>query len=160
MIAESLLALALAAPADPVTPDREAAATRPSRSAPAIRDAASMHGIRPSTYTGHYYTTSGERFRLCVIRRESNGNYDAANPSSSARGAYQFLGAWQWSLPYMVADALRREGVAGRDARRIRVALQRIPINHWSREIQDIAFFAAYRFGAGRHHWAGGNYAC
>lgn len=74
MIATTLLALALAAPADPVVPDREAAATRPSRSAP--RAAVS--------------------FLRCVIAHESRGNPNAENPTSTASGLFQFIdGTWQ-----------------------------------------------------------------
>lgn len=56
------------------------------------KDAKDMKGVEPSLYRGDYYMPKrGEDFRRCVINRESKGHYTAANATSSARGAYQFL---------------------------------------------------------------------
>ena len=114
-----------------------------------------MRGIFPSTYRGHWFSSRGEKFRLCVIRRESHGNYRASNKSgSSAKGAYQFLqNSWGHSLPYMVADALVRDGLGKLAAQKLRKELQATSINKWPRRIQDTAFFAVYRHGDGWRHW-------
>ena len=58
------------------------------------------------------------------------------------------------------AAALRDDGVPGGQVRAIRVALQRLPIQRWSRTMQDVAFFAAYRHGAGARHWYLKNSPC
>lgn len=146
---ESLVLTAALATSSPDA-DRLATVTRPSRHS-------SMIGVKASTYTGRYFTKAGERFRLCVIARESHGNYAAANPSSSARGAYQFLDrSWRTPLAHMLRDALRQEGVAKRDARRIYRVLVSTPINRWARPMQDMAFFVVLNHDgdrSGARHW-------
>ena len=47
-----------------------------------------MEGYRLSTYTGKYYDKRFEQYRLCVVQRESGGNYDEG--SGGFVGAYQF----------------------------------------------------------------------
>jgi hypothetical protein len=111
-----------------------------------------MRGVEPSTYKGQWYSKRAEEFRQCVIRRESHGNYRAVNHLGYA-GAYQFGRDWQHGLPYMVAAELRAMGMWPKAAKRVRVILQRLPINRWSREMQDIAFFVAYAHGKGMRHW-------
>lgn len=109
-------------------------------------------GIAASTYTGRWYDPAADPFRRCVIAREApGGNYAAANPRSSARGAYQFLDrAWRHGLAHDVAKAI----TATRSAfRAVRAALRAVPINRWSRLAQDAAFWVAYRHGAGWRHW-------
>lgn len=147
MIESLLLTAALIAPSDDA---REAAVTRPSRHS-------SMIGVRASTYRGDHFTRAGERFRLCVIARESRGNYAAANPSSSARGAYQFLDrSWRVSLAHMIRAELRSEGVSKREARSVFTVLSSNSISRWSRSMQDMAFFLVLNHGrpfSGAKHW-------
>ena len=50
-----------------------------------------LSGYMPSLYTGKWHSPQHEPFRRCIMDRESNFNYLAANRTSSARGAYQFL---------------------------------------------------------------------
>lgn len=130
--------------------DRLAAVTRPSRHS-------SMIGVKASTYRGRYFTQAGERFRLCVIARESHGHYAAANPSSSARGAYQFLdNSWRESLAYMIRRELRETGTSARDARAVWSVLAANPISRWSRSMQDMAFFLVLNAEgdrSGARHW-------
>lgn len=111
------------------------------------RMAASTVGYAPSLYQGKWYKPKWEDERKCIMRRESRFNYKAANKSSSARGAYQFLDSqWRVSLTHMLMPEHK-------DRRKEVVALRDKPIHKWSRYWQDAAFFTAWRHGEGRHHW-------
>lgn len=106
-----------------------------------------MRGYEPSLYTGKWYDPKWEDTRKCIMNRESNFNYRAANPRSSARGAYQFLDSqWRVSLTHMLMPEHR-------DMRKQVKALRSKPIHKWNRYWQDAAFFAAWRHGKGKHHW-------
>ena len=110
-----------------------------------------MRGIEPSLYRGKWYDPSAEGRRTCIIIRESHGNYRAANKESSARGAYQFLDrSWRRGL---VAMMLKEEIKTGGPLVAQIKALRHIPINRWNRYFQDRAFWTAWRFGDGAHHW-------
>lgn len=133
MLTAALLAGALA-----LTP-----AGHPSES----RAAYDMKGFEQSLYQGKWYKKKWESKRKCIMWRESRFNYRAANKSSSARGAYQFLDSqWRVSLTYMLmpehAD-MKKEVKALRDK----------PIHKWNRYWQDAAFYTAWRNGKGAKHW-------
>lgn len=71
-----------------------------------------------------------ERVRLCIIKRESGGNYRAQNRHSTASGAYQFIDAtWQsvTGLPGHAKD--------------------------YSKATQDRAFYKLFRNGKGKSNW-------
>ena len=114
-----------------------------------------MNGYEPSLYTGKWYNPKYESTRKCIMRRESHFNYRAANRTSSARGAYQFLDSqWRVSLTYMLmpehAD-MKKEVKALRDK----------PIHKWNRYWQDAAFWTVWRHGKGAKHWyLGGRLGC
>ena len=115
-------------------------------------------GIYPSLYQGKWYNPKYDDFRRCIMRRESRGNYRAANPSSSARGAYQFLDSqWRDGLTYMMIKEEKKTG--GKRVKEIR-ALRKKPIHKWSRYYQDRAFWTAFRHGDGAHHWYYGGSPC
>lgn len=127
------------------------AATHPAES-PQARD---LKGIETSLYQGkHYNPKRWERFRLCVIHRESRGNYRAANRTSSARGAYQFLDrSWRQSLVWMLLPEHRKLGLADEVK-----ALRDKPIHHWNRYWQDAAFWTVINAKPGNwQHWRGGS---
>lgn len=108
-------------------------------------------GIYPSLYQGKWYSPKHDDFRRCIMKRESRGNYRAANPRSSARGAYQFLDSqWRDGLTYMMIKEERRTD--GQKIPEIR-DLRKKPIHKWSRYWQDRAFWTAFRHGDGAHHW-------
>lgn len=110
-------------------------------------------GFRTSEYQGKWYHKKWEKTRKCIMDRESNHNYKAANRSSSARGAYQFLDSqWRHSLVWMML----KEGGNKTEIK----ALRDKPIHKWSRYYQDRAFFTAWRHGEGRHHWYYPGHAC
>lgn len=114
-----------------------------------------LKGIEPSIYKGkHYNPQRWEPFRRCVIHRESRGNYRAANVSSSARGAYQFLDrSWRDSLVWMLLPEHRPLGLAD-DVK----ALRDKPIHHWNRYWQDAAFWTVINAAPDSwRHWQGGS---
>lgn len=96
-------------------------------------------------------------FADCVAHRESRGNPTAQSRISSSAGKYQFLqNSWGRSLPYMVADRLRQFGMPAKQARALRVTLQRTPIHKWEERVQDVAFFAVLNAEGpwtGWRHW-------
>lgn len=113
-----------------------------------------LHGYEKSLYRGKYYIAEQEDFRRCVMQRESRFSYRAANGSSSARGAYQFLdNAWRDGLVWMMLKESKKTD----DGLAIHIkALFKSPIHKWDRYFQDRAFFTAMNIRgpwAGKHHW-------
>ena len=107
---------------------------------------ASTIGYQHSIYKGKWYHKKWEDERKCIMKRESHFNYRAANRTSSARGAYQFLDSqWRDGLVWMMLDE-------GGNVKEIK-SLRNKPIHKWNRYYQDRAFFTAWRHGAGKHHW-------
>jgi hypothetical protein len=118
------------------------------------RTAFDFMGYEESIYRGIHYRPNQESFRKCVMQRESHFNYRAANRSSSARGAFQFLdNNWRDGLVWM----MWKESKATGDGLNTKVRrLFDRPISRWSRYWQDRAFFTAMNINgdwAGKHHW-------
>ena len=114
-------------------------------------DADDMKGFEPSLYRGKWYDSKWEDARECIMQRESRFSYRAANKSSSARGAYQFLDSqWRDGLVWMMLKESKKtnDGLSAE----IRTLFDK-PIHKWSRYYQDRAFFTAWRHGEGKHHW-------
>lgn len=117
------------------------------------RLAQSTQGFATSLYQGKWFKKRWEDERKCIMKRESRFNYRAANKSSSARGAYQFLDSqWRESLTHMLMPEHKDQKAEVK-------ALRDKPIHKWSRYWQDAAFYTAWRHGDGKHHWnySGGN---
>jgi len=111
-----------------------------------------MMGYKPSLYRGKWYSPRWENTRKCIMHRESRHNYKAANKSSSARGAYQFLDSqWRDGLVWMMLEESKesKDGLSD-EIKKLRTK----PIHAWSRYYQDRAFFTAWRHSAGKKHWA------
>lgn len=96
-------------------------------------------------------------FAECVSDRESDGDYRARNPRSSAAGRWQFLDSqWRRGLAFMIAARLRDHGLDPGNARRIRVALQATHIAAWPAPLQDAGFVAVLNARGpwtGWRHW-------
>jgi hypothetical protein len=134
-----------------LAPQALAGGTHPALSEEALE----RTGIKESLYQGkHYNPRRWESFRRCVIHRESRGDYRAANKSSSARGAYQFLDSqWRDSLVWMLLPEHRGQGLA----KQVR-ALRSKPIHQWNRYWQDAAFWAVISARPDSwRHWRGGS---
>jgi muramidase (phage lysozyme) len=115
-------------------------------------EALDLMGYQPSLYRGQWYSARWEQARKCIMNRESRHNYQAANKSSSARGAYQFLDSqWRDGLVWMMLEESKEQKDGLQSSIR---ELRNKPIHSWSRYYQDRAFFTAWRDGAGRQHWA------
>lgn len=110
-----------------------------------------LEGWLPSLYRGIWWDPQWADIRQCIMKRESNYRYKAANPTSSARGAYQFLdNNWRDGLVWMMIAESKKtgDGLIG-EAKKLR----KKPIHKWSRYWQDRAFYTALRGGKGIHHW-------
>jgi hypothetical protein len=115
---------------------------------PAAKD---LEGWAPSLYRGIYWDEKWKDIRACIMKRESNFQYKAANKTSSARGAYQFLdNNWRNGLVWMmIAESKKTGDGLISEAKKLR----KKPIHKWSRYWQDRAFYTALRHGRGLHHW-------
>ena len=85
------------------------------------------------------------------MKRESRFSYRAANKSSSARGAYQFLDSqWRDGLVWMMLKESKKtkDGLSAE----IKTLFDK-PIHKWSRYYQDRAFYTAWQNGSGKKHW-------
>lgn len=118
-------------------------------------------GIRASAYEGRYVDANYERYRRCVIKRESGGIYHIASPSGKYRGAYQVSPELAVGMGWMIQKELRLQGVERADAIRIGRELRAHPIDEWGRYWQDMGFWLVLDHGKGRGHWdTGARYGC
>jgi len=126
-----------------VTPDRVAAATRPSRSAyaGAIRRAALPN-------------PSWRAFAACVEQRESGGSSTAINSGSGAAGLHQWLPAWRNGLPWNVRARLIDHGVPRPAANAVRQHLSATPIHQWPAMYQRVGFADQLDRPGGWRHWS------
>lgn len=113
--------------------------------------AMTQFGFLPSLYRGVWYDPSAENYRRCIMKRESNFNYKARNKTSSAQGAYQFLdNNWRDGLVWMMLKESKKE----KDGLKKEIKkLRKKRIQKWNRYFQDRAFYTAWQFGKGKHHW-------
>lgn len=117
-------------------------------------DAQDLKGYEKSLYRGKYYSKDQESWRKCVMDRESNFRYKAANSRSSARGAYQFLdNNWREGLVHMmIKESKKKDHGLEKKMRK----LFEKPIHRWNRYYQDRAFFTALNYSgkwSGKKHW-------
>ena len=114
-------------------------------------NAKDMNGWERSMYRGIWFDPQAWNERKCIMQRESHFNYRAKNKTSSASGAYQFLDRqWRDGLVWMMlAESKQTHDGLNKQIK----ALRNKPITKWSRYFQDRAFYTAWRFGKGRHHW-------
>jgi len=115
---------------------------------PAAKD---LEGWQPSLYRGIFWDAKWKDIRACIMKRESNFRYKAANKTSSARGAYQFLdNNWRNGLVWMmIAESKKTGDGLISEAKKLR----KKPIHKWSRYWQDRAWYTALNHGKGLHHW-------
>lgn len=112
-----------------------------------------------SLYRGQYWDPALSGCREAIMQRESRFNYKAANSTSSARGAYQFLDSqWRESLVHM----MRKETREDYPERLERLEqLSDTPIHRWPRWFQDHAFYrVANGTPNGLKHWSPRPSAC
>ena len=153
------------APREPVTPEPPADPgepgdpDRPARLPWETRAARDIDGYRHSTYTGRYFAPNREQYRLCVVQRESGGNYDEGTYGHT--GAYQMTYSLaQGAISTMLPEVRATYGSAGVEALE---DLRGVPVHQWNRFWQDAAFWTIFNFGAGWRHWSsewGANWNC
>lgn len=111
-----------------------------------------------SKYRGKHWTPALADCRQAIMRRESNFNYRAANPTSSARGAYQFLDrSWRESLVHMLRPEIKRDYPHRRETLE---SLTGKPIHKWPAFYQDAAWYTVVVKHDGINHWAPVPSAC
>lgn len=167
------------ASASPAAADRAAAAARTSRAASARQalaarqarfthftlnsaDTKDMRGVEPSLYRGKYFNAKAEEKRLCIVKRESEGEYDVVNPSGSYFGAYQVSKPLARGVTFMMLPEHKKlMGTA--KAKEVLAKLRSKPMNTWPRYWQDAAYHTIINWEgtlSGASHWAGGRWHC
>lgn len=121
---------------------------------------AKQHGIHASAYQGRHFEAEHEEIRRCIVKRESEGQYNVINPTGSYRGAYQVSKPMGVGMGWMIQKELRHVGVDANTARWIGRELRSTPVNRWHRFYQDMGFWLVWDDGQGRSHWAGGRWHC
>ena len=121
----------------------------------ATADASDM---KKSKYRGKYFDPALADCREAVMHRESRFDYRAANPTSSARGAYQFLDSqWRESLVHMLRKEVRKD--YPEKLERLE-QLNNTSIHRWPIWFQDAAFYTVVVGHDGIKHWAPVPSAC
>lgn len=96
-------------------------------------------------------------FAECVSRRESNHNYRARNPRSSAQGRWQLLDqAWRVNggVEWIVSRQLRKVGLTWAQRAGWVTKLDATPIYKWPAWAQDAAFVGVVtERSTGWRHW-------
>jgi hypothetical protein len=117
-----------------------------------------LRGVRESLYQGKWFMPRHEDRRRCIMKRESNANYEAVSAAGLYRGAYQMNRGLAIGATWMMQREVRRE--MGEEGLRIVRELREIPPNKWNRYWQDRAFWTIWSHGKGKHHWRGGAHGC
>jgi len=126
-------------------------------------DTLNMHGISASLYTGDFFDPSVEEIRKCIVKRESEGQYDVrGGGGNNYYGAYQMSDALADGASHMMLK--EHKGILGAErAKELLIDLRNTPVNEWPRYWQDAAFSTIYNWegpGSGASHWAGGRWHC
>jgi hypothetical protein len=117
-----------------------------------------LRGVRDSLYQGKWFMPRHEDRRQCIMKRESNGNYEAVSSRGLYRGAYQMNRALAVGATWMMQREVRRE--MGEEGVRLLQQLRQVPPNKWNRYWQDRAFWTVWSYGKGKRHWRGGAHSC
>ena len=97
----------------------------------------SLTGIQASAYTGPYFNSGHESTRMCIVGKESGGNYRVVSSNGLWHGAYQFT----IGTSNNAAKMMGRSDLVG------------TPASQWNRAEQDQAFWTTWNHGAGRGNW-------
>lgn len=117
-----------------------------------------LRGTRDSLYQGKWFMPRHEDRRQCILKRESNANYEAVGAGGMYRGAYQMNRGLAVGATWMMQREVRRE--MGDEGVRLLRQLRGIPPNKWNRYWQDRAFWTIWSHGKGKRHWRGGAHNC
>ena len=122
-----------------------------------------MRGVEPSLYRGRFFDASKESIRRCIVKRESEGQYDVRGGGGDRYfGAYQISDALADGATHMMLKEHKK--ILGKEtARSLMKQLRAMPPNARPRYWQDAAFSTVYNWespGSGARHWAGGRRHC
>ena len=122
-----------------------------------------MRGVEPSLYRGRFFKASKESIRRCIVKRESEGQYDVRGGGGNRYfGAYQMSDALADGATHMMLKE-HTKILGEKTARSLMKQLRATPPNAWPRYWQDAAFSTVYNWkspGSGARHWAGGRWHC
>jgi len=122
-----------------------------------------MRGVEPSLYRGRFFKASKESIRRCIVKRESEGQYDVRGGGGNRYfGAYQMSDALADGATHMMLKE-HKKILGTKTARSLMKQLRATPPNSWPRYWQDAAFSTVYNWespGSGARHWAGGRWHC
>ena len=122
-----------------------------------------MRGIEASMYQGEFFDPTTEDVRKCIVKRESEGQYDVrGGGGNNYFGAYQMSDALADGATHMMLKEHKRI-LGEKEAKDLMAELRTIPANRWPRYWQDAAFSTVYNWerpGSGASHWAGGRWHC
>ena len=126
-------------------------------------DTLDMRGIEPSLYRGEFFDPASEQVRQCIVKRESEGQYDVrGGGGNNYYGAYQMSDALGDGATHMMLK--EHKSILGeKRAKDLMAELRNTPVNQWPRYWQDAAFSTVYNWeysGSGASHWAGGRWHC
>ena len=122
-----------------------------------------MRGIEASMYEGEFFDPTTEDVRKCIVKRESEGQYDVrGGGGNNYFGAYQMSDALGDGATHMMLKEHKRI-LGEQQAKDLMAELRETPVNQWPRYWQDAAFSTVYNWehpGSGASHWAGGRWHC
>ena len=122
-----------------------------------------MRGIEPSLYQGEFFDPTSEEIRQCIVKRESEGQYDVRGGGGNRYyGAYQMSDALADGATHMMLKE-HKKILGEKAAQSLMKELRATPLNEWPRYWQDAAFSTVFNWeapGSGASHWAGGRWHC
>ena len=99
-----------------------------------------MRGVEPSLYRGRFFKASKESIRRCIVKRESEGQYDVRGGGGNRYfGAYQMSDALADGATHMMLKE-HKKILGTKTARSLMKQLRQMPPNAWPRYWQDAAF--------------------
>lgn len=122
-----------------------------------------MRGVEPSLYRGEHFDPKVEDIRKCIVKRESEGQYDVRGGGGNRYyGAYQMSDALADGATHMMLKE-HKKLLGEQAAKSLMKELRATPLNQWPRYWQDAAFSTVFNWerpGSGASHWAGGRWHC
>jgi len=107
-------------------------------------------------------------YEVCVRERESNGRWDAVNPTGKYLGAYQMTQALgEGATWHMLEDIVEYSKAKNKKQAKVRAEILRAtPVDEWPAWAQTSAFIQTLDghdlevAWSGASHWAGGRWYC